>query len=123
MLCNALELVCLNMRGLNNPAKRKALREFVDSVRVAIICILETKLEVVDQYVILQCMRPNYDGFTYLPTSDTRVGIFVVWDSTQVQLTNFFNHTNFITRFTSPKEGTPWWLSAVYGPHEDEHKI
>lgn len=48
MSFNATELVCWNVRGLNSPAKRKALREFVDSIHAAIVCILETKLEVVD---------------------------------------------------------------------------
>ena len=107
MSCHALELVCWNIRGLNIPAKRKALRGFVDSVRAAIVCILETKLEVVDIYVILQCMGPNYDGFTYLPTSETRGGIFVAWDTTRVMVTNFVNDSHCITGFVSPKEGTP----------------
>ena len=44
MLYNAMELICWNVRGLNSPAKKKALREFVDPVRVAIICIVESKL-------------------------------------------------------------------------------
>ena len=73
----AQELVCWNVRGLNSPAKKKALREFVDTIHVAIICILETKLERVDQYVIMQCLGPSYDGFAYLPASETRGGIFV----------------------------------------------
>ena len=66
MSYNALELVCWNIRGLNSPAKRKALREFVASIRTAIICILETKLEVVDQFVIMQCMGPAY--YIFLPS-------------------------------------------------------
>ena len=68
------ELACWNVCGLNGPARRKALREFVDSLHVAIYCILETKLERVGQYMILQCMGPTYDGYTYLPMSDTREG-------------------------------------------------
>ena len=121
MSFNALELACWNVRGLNNSAKRKALRGFVDSVRAAIVCILETKLEVVDIYVILQCMGPNYDGFTYLPASETRGGIFVAWDTTRVRLTNYVNDSHCITAYVSPIEGTPWWLIVVYGPQEDDH--
>ena len=123
MSFNALELVCWNVRGLNSPAKRKALRGFVDSTRAAIVFILETKLEVVDTFVILQCMGPNYDGFTYLPASDTRGGIFVAWDITRVLLSNYVNDSHSISAYVSPKEGEPWWLTVVYGPQEDERKI
>ena len=84
MSYNAMEMVCWNVRGLNSPAKRKALREFVDSIHTAIMCILETKLEVVDQFVIMQRLGPAYDGFFYLPATNTRGGIFVAWDSTKV---------------------------------------
>ena len=53
MSYNPQDMVCWNVRGLNSPARKKALREFVESVRVAIICIIETKLESVDQFVIM----------------------------------------------------------------------
>ena len=43
-----MELVCWNMRGLNGPARRKTLCEFVNSLHVVICCILETRLERVD---------------------------------------------------------------------------
>ena len=116
MSFNALDLVCWNVRGLNSPAKRKALRGFVDSTRAAIVCILETKLEVVDTFVILQCMGQNYDGFTYLPASDTRGGIFVAWDTTRVLLSNYVNDSHSILAYVLPKEGETWWLIVVYGP-------
>ncbi|XP_073355614.1 uncharacterized protein [Aegilops tauschii subsp. strangulata] len=123
MSYTAVELVCWNVRGLNSPAKRDALRELADSMKVAIWCILETKLERVDQYVILQCLGPIYDGFVYLPASSTRGGIFVAWDSSRASITNTVNDTNFITGYVTPNEGAPWWLSVVYGPQEDSQKV
>ena len=114
-----MELVCWNVSGLNGPARRKTLREFVGSLHVAICCILETKLERVDQFTIMQCMGPNFDGYTYLPASDTRGGIFIAWDSTRVQLSNHVNDTHSISSYVSPVGGPPWWLTVVYGPQED----
>ena len=73
MSYNTMELVSWNVRGLNSPAKRKALREFVGSINTTIICILRTKLEVVDQFVIIQCLGQVYDGFFYLPASCWRM--------------------------------------------------
>ena len=123
MSYNAMEMVCWNVRGLNSPAKPKALREFVGSIHTAIICILETKLEVVDQFVIMQCLGPSYDGFAYLPALATRGGIFVAWDSSKASITNTMNDTNFTMGYVTPKEGVPWWLSVVYGPQEDSQKV
>lgn len=119
----AQELVCWNVRGLNSPAKKKALREFVDSMHVAIICIVETKLERVDQFVRMQCLGPSYDGFSYLPALETRGGIFVGWDSTRVHLSNFVNDTFSINGYVSPREGPPWCLTVVYWPQEDDQKV
>lgn len=59
MSYNPMDVVCSNVRGLNSPVKKKALREFVDSLRAAIVCIVESKLEHVDQYIILQCLGPS----------------------------------------------------------------
>ncbi|XP_073355144.1 uncharacterized protein [Aegilops tauschii subsp. strangulata] len=118
-----MEMVCWNVRGLNSPAKKDALRELADSMKVAIWCILETKLVHVDTYIIMRCLGPAYDGFAYLPSSDTRGGIFIAWDSSQVLISNTVLDSNFITGYVSPREGQPWWLSVVYGPQEDAQKI
>lgn len=118
-----LELVSWNVRGLNSPAKRKALREFVDSCKPAILCIQELKLDTVDQFLIMQCCGPAYVGFSYLPAIGTRGGIILAWDSSVVNISNMVCYTNFITGYVAPLEGAPWWLIVVYGPQEDEEKI
>ena len=38
------QVLCWNVRGLNNPAKRKAVREVVDTVKVNLVCFQETKM-------------------------------------------------------------------------------
>ena len=72
---------------------------------------------------MLQCIGPSYDGFAYLPALATRGGIFIAWDSTRVNLSNFVNDTNFITGYVLPREGNAWWLTVVYGPQEDAQKV
>uniref|UniRef100_A0A452ZPN2 Endonuclease/exonuclease/phosphatase domain-containing protein n=1 Tax=Aegilops tauschii subsp. strangulata TaxID=200361 RepID=A0A452ZPN2_AEGTS len=61
------EIICWNVRGLNNPAKRKVVREFLSSLKVNLVCLQETKLELVDQFMVMQCLGPSFDGFAYLP--------------------------------------------------------
>jgi hypothetical protein len=45
------------VRGLNDPAKRSAVRNFVASLHVNIVCFQETKLDVVDDFVVM-CNTP-----------------------------------------------------------------
>jgi exonuclease III len=71
------EVLNWNVRGLNNPDKRNAVWEFLDSVRVNIVCLQETKLDVIDDFIVMQCLGPSFDGYVYLPAMDTRGGIFL----------------------------------------------
>jgi hypothetical protein len=48
------EILDWNVRGLNDKAKRDAVREFLDSV-----------LELLDRFVVTQCLGPAFDGFVY----------------------------------------------------------
>jgi hypothetical protein len=48
-----LELLCWNIRGLNDPAKRHLVREFVASLCVSIVCFEENKVDVIDDFFIM----------------------------------------------------------------------
>lgn len=69
------QVLCWNVRGLNNPAKRKAVREFVCSLKCNLVCFQETKMNVMDHFIVMQCLGPSFDGFAYLPSHETRGGI------------------------------------------------
>lgn len=116
------ELLCWNVRGLHNPAKRKAVREFVASVKVNMVCLQETKLDVIDPYVVLQCLGPSFDGFAYLPAEETRGGILLAWDATILTVDLVQLDTNFMTGRVHNKDGSLWWITVVYAPQGDELK-
>lgn len=115
-------LVCWNVRGLNNPAKRKAVKEFLATTKINIVCLQETKMDVIDNFVVMQCLGPSFDGFAYLPAVETRGGILLAWDSSVIDVQNLQMDTNFLTGMVCPKKGMAWWISVVYGPQGDELK-
>ena len=47
----------------------------------------------------------------------------VGWYSSRVQLSNFAFDSFSLSGYVAPREGSPWWLSVVYGPQEDHLKI
>jgi exonuclease III len=119
----ALELVCWNVRGLNDPAKRSAIREFVEALRVSIVCFQETKMDVLDDFLVRQCLEPSFDGYVYLVAVETRGGILLAWDSSMVEISRVTFYTHAITGEVHMRENTTWWLTMVYGPQSAKEKL
>ena len=61
------QVLCWNMRGLNIMSKQNAVREFIRDAKVNLVWLQETKLDVVDTFMVMQCMGPSFDGVAYLP--------------------------------------------------------
>lgn len=118
-----LEVLCWNVRGLNNPAKRSAVREFVVSVGVSIVCLLESKLDIVDRYILAQCVGPEFDAFVHLPAQETRGGIIVAWKTLVVTIDQVVIDTYGITGRGNLLNGNQCWIIVVYGPQGDELKL
>ena len=115
-VCKNWIVLCWNVRGLNNPAKRKAVREFVTLVKANLVCLQETKLDVIDQFIVMQCVGPSFDGFAYLPAEETRGGILLAWETTVITIDHIQLDSNFFTSMVTNKDGEKWWISAVYAP-------
>lgn len=96
---------------MNNPAKRKVAKEFLGTMKISLVCLQETKIDVIDQYVGMQCLGPSFDGFAYLSVLETRGGILLAWDSTILDMHNPQMDTNFLTVMVCPKKGSVWWIS------------
>jgi hypothetical protein len=115
-----IKLMSWNVRGLNDRARRDTVRTMVDDVRPAIVCLQETKLDVISQYVIFSML-----GRLRLPTcvahsrlagrqhdvvlSDVLVGCFSV--TVKVEM-----------RCPTDTDASCWWLTCMYGPHDDATK-
>lgn len=115
-------VLCWNVRGLNNMSKRNAVREFIRDAKVHLVCLQETKLDVIDTYVVMHCIGPSFDGFASLPATDTRGGILVGWDRSILEINNISMDSYSLTGHVQNKDGWEWWLTVVYGPQGDELK-
>jgi endonuclease/exonuclease/phosphatase family metal-dependent hydrolase len=112
-----------NIRGANDPAKRSAIREFVSTLHVNIVCFQETKLDVIDDFTVLQSLGPSFDEYMYLPAVQTRGGILLAWDTSVIELENFSFDTYAITAEVKTRDNNRWWISTVYGPQDTADKI
>jgi len=58
-----------NVRGLNAQARRDDVRTLVDDIRPSIVCLQETKLDVISLSLILSMLGRAFTEYAYLPAS------------------------------------------------------
>ena len=111
-----------NVRGLNNQTRRNAIFQMVNVVRPSIVCLQETKMELVTTEVVAHCLGNKLESFYYLLAIGTRGGILLAWDATVVKLSNPHYTTNALTALVMHIGGLQWWMTGVYGPQHDHEK-
>jgi exonuclease III len=65
-----------NVRGLDSRSHRDMVRSLIASERSSLICLQETKMNVISNIDIMQFLSVGYD-YVFLPAFHTRGGILV----------------------------------------------
>lgn len=122
-MIEGLKILNWNVRGLNNPARREAICEVANNADASILCIQETKLANIDQFLGREIGGSRLRRFEFLPADGVRGGVAIFWDDTKVQVDNTQIHTFSVSIRAQVIGGNvPFILTSVYGPSEDEHK-
>lgn len=67
-----------NVRGLNNPTRRKVVKDLVRDNSSTIVCLQEMKLDFIDDQIVMETLGPEFvDHFVYLPAQSTRGGVLL----------------------------------------------
>jgi hypothetical protein len=77
---------------------------------------LETKMNLIYSFTVLEALGPEFDDYTYLPADGIRGGILLAWKSRTVSITEPTFTTNAITAKVTIADSVPWWISVIYGP-------
>lgn len=113
-----------NVRGLNSAARQDSVRVLVTLAAVDIVCLQETKMEVVTRRLILSMLGVDFDNnFVFLPSVGARGGILIAWRSKLGNIRASRINTFTVSAQFCPENGEPWWLTCVYGPQSTEDKI
>jgi hypothetical protein len=78
---------------------------------------------VVDAFIVMQCLGPAFDSFTYLSAQENRGGVIVAWDSSVLKLTRVSFDSFSVNAEVTGVDNVSWWISVVYGPQSREDKI
>lgn len=121
-----LAILSWNVRGLNNPAKRRAVQKAVQEFRCNVVCLQETKLSHVNSSLVREILGGSFgDSFIFLPADGTKGGILLACNS-DFDITNEPNAVGSysITGTIRDKSNNEdWSISGVYGPQEEGEKI
>jgi exonuclease III len=77
-----LAIIDWNVRGANNPAKRRALQLFFSDKPCNIVCLQETKIENMTRALVVEMLGPRFgDNFICLPANGARGGVLIACTS------------------------------------------
>jgi exonuclease III len=76
-MADKFSILSWNVRGLNCPVRHEVVRNLVQSARLAVCCLQETKVAMINNTFASEVLGQGLAGLTYLPTNHTRGGILV----------------------------------------------
>ena len=114
-----------NVRGLNNKARRKVVKDLAQDTKCTIATLQETKLEEVTAQDISETLGIKFSkNFAYLPAQGTRGGALVAVDEDYYRISHSeFSEYTITVRVESTQCVSAWWITVVYGPQGDREKV
>jgi hypothetical protein len=78
-------LISWNVKGLNQRSKRLKIRNLLRQWKADIICLQETKLELISNRIMKSLWGCQFVDWCYLPSSEAFGGILLMWDRRVVE--------------------------------------
>ncbi|KAG6666005.1 hypothetical protein CIPAW_01G000700 [Carya illinoinensis] len=114
------KIISWNVRRLNKQAKRLQVRNFLRQWQGDIICLQETKLELITRQIVRSLWRGHHVGWSYLPSKGASGGILIMFDKRVVErLEHCVGDFSVACFFVNIEDGFRWAFIGVYGPNLD----
>ena len=118
-----LRILSWNVRGLNNSRKREVVKNFLRDWKGDVICLQETKLDLVDQKIIRSLWGNMYVGWEALNAVHTAGGIILMWDKRMLEKIDVrIGEYSVSCQWRSLEDGFIWTGTGVYGPNLDRER-
>lgn len=117
------KVLCWNVRGLNSDKKWTLIKDKITESQCDILCLQETKKELLDSVFIKKFCPSSFDKFEFLPSQGASGGLVTIWKSAMFEGHMVFSNEYAISiKFTSYLDDCEWILTNVYGPCTTEQK-
>ena len=114
-----IRLFSWNVRGANNPDKRKIIRNFIRTQRVDLVCLQETKIQEMSEADARSLGVGRLAEWRVVEAEGTAGGILVFWDKRKLEVMEFqLGQFSATCIFKNTEDGFQWAFTGVYGPVE-----
>lgn len=120
--CN---IICWNVRGLNDGAKRATVKNQIISSRATVVCLQETKISNWTHTLITETVGSDLAQNTvFLPSVGASGGILMAASAQFFTLGSPHYTTHSVSAtLTMLADNTQWTITGVYGPQSDNDKL
>jgi exonuclease III len=120
--CN---IMCWNVRGLNDGAKRASVRNQINSSGATVVCLQETKITSWTYSLLVETVGTDMaQNFVALPSIGASGGILIAVSARFFCLDDPHLTTNTVSAsLRMLADNTKWSISGVYGPQSDQDKV
>lgn len=114
-----------NVRGLNDSAHQDSVNELVRSTGATIVCLQETKMQILDQNMVIHTAGAKFaNSYAVLPAVQTQGGILLAVNEDFFGLSAVVLTESTITAdITMRTDMIKWKITVVYGPEGDAAKL
>jgi exonuclease III len=110
-------ILCWNVRGMNDSLKWPALRNKLEESNASIVCFQETKKAHFDHSFIKKFAPRRFDKFAFIPADGASGGLLIIWVSNLFEGTVLLEESfGLVMTFTSHLSSDTFTLVNVYGP-------
>ena len=111
-----IKILSWNVRGVNDPEKRKVIKNFIRIHRVDMICLQETKVQDMNIDIVRSLGVGRFLNWTALNAEGSAGGILLIWDKRRIRLgDSMLGNFSVSCLFRMEEDGFQWVFSGVYG--------
>ena len=115
-----LKIISWNVRGLNDCKKRLRIRNMIKGWGADIICLQETKMELITRREIRSLWGCQHLNWLYLGSIGASGGVLVMWDRRMVEkIDEAVGRFSISCKFKNVVDHFVWAFTGVYGPNSD----
>ena len=118
-----LKIISWNVRGLNDCEKRLRIQNMIKGWGANIICLQETKMELITRREIRSLWGCQHLDWLHLGSIGASRGVLVMWDRRMVEkIDEAVGRFSVSCKFKNAVDLFVWAFIGVYGPNSDHDR-
>ena len=118
-----IKILSWNVRGANDPDKRKVIKNFLRRYRADVVCLQETKIQEMSNILARSLGVGRQMNWKVMNAQGSAWGIVVFWDNSSISLMDsVVGSFSVLCLFRMPEDGFQWAFTGVYGPVENSDR-